>query len=154
MWYYYSVAFSLSNTRVYFSIFVFSILVLIRVVHLMEHKWLTLSFFILHAWQQEGIAIYCSMHLQNTHVYYSNIIKKSLYNGERFWEKSVKSLRACQISTKFYPIFKFKYFAALLTKLRLWCLSLFLPKPSFFWGGGEGGGKSGTYVKIKYEIWF
>ena len=30
----YSVAFSLSNTRVYFSIFVFSILVKIRVVHL------------------------------------------------------------------------------------------------------------------------
>ena len=33
---YYSVAFSLSNTRVFFSIFVFSISVIIRVVHLME----------------------------------------------------------------------------------------------------------------------
>ena len=34
--------FSLSNTRVYFSIFDFSILVTIRVVHLMEHHWLSL----------------------------------------------------------------------------------------------------------------
>ena len=32
------IIFSLSNTRVYFSIFVFSILVIIRVVHLMEQS--------------------------------------------------------------------------------------------------------------------
>ena len=36
LWYYYSVAFNLWNTRVYSSIFVFSILVTIRVVHLKE----------------------------------------------------------------------------------------------------------------------
>ena len=38
------VAFSLSNTRVYFSIFVFSILVTIRVVHLMEQLLLLLLY--------------------------------------------------------------------------------------------------------------